>query len=172
METLKLTPEELNTLFESNEVKWVKGYEGKYCADKKGHIFIILKSVIRSVKFHPINSGYLIVSLTTKDGIKSSKLAGPIILSAWVPKPKPEYVLSYKDKNKYNLNLDNLEWQTLKYVHHKKRVPIDLWKDNQVLHFDNITTARVFLHLSNAAAIKKARGTEQLVKGYKVLEIK
>lgn len=49
------------------------------------------------------------ISLMDKDGIKSNQLVGKIVYESFVDKMKSNYKLKYKDGNKMNFNINNLD---------------------------------------------------------------
>lgn len=96
------------------DVEWrpVKDYELNYLVSNTGLVFSNLTNKI--LKFNRMNNGYLSVELFNK-GKSKRLLVHRIVAQSFIDNPNNYPVINHKDENKYNNNVDNLEWCTQKY---------------------------------------------------------
>lgn len=104
--------------------KDVIGYEGLYkvsnlgrvrslnrnVTDKNGTSYTLIGTILKQNKC----GDYLRVSLW-KDGIIKGKLVHRLVAEAFISNPDNLPVVNHKDEDKWNNNLDNLEWCTQSY---------------------------------------------------------
>ena len=88
--------------------KEVKGYEGLYWVSNLGRV----KSKRKILK--PINGEYLHVGLS-KNGIQKTLYVHRLVAEAFIENAYNYTHINHIDENKYNNNIDNLEWCTNKY---------------------------------------------------------
>ena len=96
-----------------NEEMWkpVVSYEGLYEVSNIGRIRNIRGKL---VKQSMTVSGYKRVTLR-KNNIAKTKLAHRLVAEAFIPNPDNYNIVNHKDENKFNNNVENLEWCTQSY---------------------------------------------------------
>lgn len=87
--------------------KNVRGYEGLYQISDLGRV----KSLKKILK--PSNSEYKRVNLYKNGKIKTYYIHR-LVAEAFIPNPENKPQINHKDENKYNNNVNNLEWCTHK----------------------------------------------------------
>ena len=112
-------------LKQTEEWKWIDGYENYYQVSNLGRV----KSVDREVFYKDgrkaihkggpvaINTrpnGYLKANLY-KDGKMKNVTIHRLVAEAFIPNPNNYPVINHKDENKANNYVENLEWCTYKY---------------------------------------------------------
>lgn len=110
----------VHCLFEQEEWRDIKGFEGLYQVSNMGRV----KSMSRSVRANTCgvrilpekilregesNSGYMLVVLC-KEGKHHNKMVHRLVAEAFIPNPQNYAEVNHKDENKLNNNLNNLEW--------------------------------------------------------------
>ncbi len=147
--------------------KWIKSFENRYAADQEGNIWSYLSGDAKKLSLHLIKSGYYIITLSNGFRHKAF-LAAPLILSSFIERPSKEYIVSFKDNNKLNLKLNNLEWKKKSFVLRKKSIPVKLFKDGEILTFNTISDARIFLKQKGLKEIREASKNKTFIKGYNI----
>lgn len=91
--------------------KWIRGYEGLYSVDTDGNIWsyhtVYNKKEKRNLKLHIRD--YITVSLR-KDGKDKRYRVHRLVAEHFIPNPDNLPQVNHKDGNKYNNNINNLEW--------------------------------------------------------------
>lgn len=160
----------LETMVETGDYVWLRGYKHRYAADKNGNIWGKMVREVRPIKYSCINSGYLICTLRSSENIRTrygkTMLAGPKLLDAWIQKPK-NHVLHYKDGDKWNLKLENLEWIHKDNIVRRRKVPVAVTYNGETIIYDNITDARRSCKfLQSTSELRKYAETGEEYKGY------
>lgn len=148
----------IQEISEPNEM-WsdIPNYEDLYMVSTNGRILSKEKLVNNGYKDitkpckllkNNENEGRLSITLK-KDGISKKFSISQLIASAFLPKPKDNYLLKFKDKNPLNCKLDNLIWCP-KIDRHVQYIiePLEgeIWKD--------ITGYEGYYSISNKGRIK------------------
>ena len=88
----------------------IPGYEGLYQVSNRGEIRRIPRGNVRA----PHRGTYYMVNLS-KGGKTTWHLVHRLVAIAFIPNPNKFPCINHKDENKYNNNVENLEWCTYKY---------------------------------------------------------
>lgn len=99
-------------LFDDEEWRDVKGYEGLYQVSNWGRVKSFCKSEKILVSFSLGN--YLGVKLR-KNGNNKTCTVHRLVASAFIPNSKGFSQVNHKDENKQNNDVNNLEWCDVKY---------------------------------------------------------
>ena len=89
------------------ELRDIKGYEGKYMISDDGQVWSNHKKGF--LKPYEWPDGYLCVNLY-KNGKPAGFSIHRLVAQAFIPNPNNFPIVNHKDENKYNNNVDNLEW--------------------------------------------------------------
>ena len=142
--------------------KDINGYEGYYKVSNKGNIFSVERKDTRGQKrggrmlkqsLH--KNGHFLVGLN-KGGKSTSKWVHRLVAEAFIPNPNNYPEINYKDENRANNNMNNLEWCTSKYNANvgsrKEKISKKLSKKVRAV---NIETGEVLAFTSTMDAEKK-----------------
>lgn len=131
--------------------KDIPGYEGQYQASIFGYVRSINRKVEKKGKLPSIalvsgkiispwidgSTGYLKVTLYTKDHLKRAEKLHRLIAKTFIPNPEGKETVNHKDENKFNNTVSNLEWMTNEEnLHYGTR--IQKIKENQGMHIARI----------------------------------
>lgn len=104
---------------DSLELKYIKGYNNKYCINSIGEVFISNyrnTGVMKKLKSRVI-SGYLALGLEkeTVEGKRNQKIhkIHRLVAETFIPNPENKPCVNHRDGNKLNNCKDNLEWCTV-----------------------------------------------------------
>jgi hypothetical protein len=91
----------------------LKGYEGLYLINKKGHIKTVRRRGTDERIIRPAlcKNGYYAVSLNNKDGGKTFTIHR-LLACQYIPNVDNKRCIDHIDRNKINNSLDNLRWVT------------------------------------------------------------
>lgn len=94
--------------------KNIDGTNGEYQVSNIGNVRSLKKNKIRQLKIFDNGYGYLRVSLNINGKIKSEKVHR-LVAKAFIPNPNDYPCINHIDENKYNNNVNNLEWCSYSY---------------------------------------------------------
>lgn len=94
--------------------KDIIGYEGLYKVSNTGKIISLKNNKKRIIKLFDNHYGYLCVILTKNNNIKSKKVHR-LVAEAFISNPNNYPCVNHKDENRYNNNINNLEWCSYSY---------------------------------------------------------
>lgn len=100
--------------------KTIQGFKDRYLANDKGIVISIngktfKEGSMRFLKPQRLNNGYYVVNLVGPAGERKTTLVHNIVMELFgTPKPSPSHIVHFKDFNKRNANINNLEWMTRK----------------------------------------------------------
>ena len=101
-------------MIETNE-KWLQGYEGVYSITTQGEVIKTLPSGLKMrLKNYRDAEGYVIIELSDKWGAKDRYYVHKLVAKTFLENPKGFVRASFKDGNKENIALENLEWEAEK----------------------------------------------------------
>lgn len=101
----------LHDKLETHE-KWLQGYEGVYSITTQGEVFKTLPSGLKMrLKHYPDVRGYTVIELSDEWGVKDRWYVHRLVANTFLDNPNNFIVVSFKDGNKENVSLDNLEWK-------------------------------------------------------------
>src|SRR6185312_12827034 len=114
---------------EVEEWRPIEGTNGRYEVSNLGRVRywrIIEGSVTRR------NTGYHMIQMAV-DGERRYAMAHRLVAEAFIgPRPTPEHVVNHLDCNRYNNNVKNLEWCTLRenqqHARRMKRFKVTPWQ--------------------------------------------
>lgn len=102
-------------------MKYIKGYEGLYCASYDGEIIICprerlygktkVKTEGKVKRCHIGSKGYYLVSLT-KDKKQKTYSVHRLIAETLIPNPEKKPFVNHKNGNRTDNRVENLEWVT------------------------------------------------------------
>ena len=106
--------------------KDIPGYEGQYQASNFGYVRSIKRKIKKEGNLPSIalvsgkiispwvdsSTGYLKVTLYTKDHKKRAEKLHRLIAMTFIPNPENKNTVNHKDENKFNNTVQNLEWMT------------------------------------------------------------
>ena len=103
-------------LFDDEEWRDVKGYEGLYQVSNWGRVKSFCKQKVLNLfcRDNKQNGGYLAVNLYKNGTIKMHSIHR-LVASAFIPNSKGFSQVNHKDENKQNNDVNNLEWCDVKY---------------------------------------------------------
>lgn len=122
--------------------KDIPGYEGLYQVSNTGRV--------RSLNYNGTRKTKVLKQGTNKDGYKRIKLykdgkfkvylVHRLVALAFIPNPNNYPIINHKDENRWNNNVDNLEWCTYKYNSNYgnciKKLNEGMKRRNLILHRD------------------------------------
>lgn len=140
-------------MYEGKEYKEIPGYDGNYCISKDGDILSLRGFGVKRMKTSTLKTGYRTIGLYKEVGKPILKSVAFCILEAWdKPRPSIKHKAFYKDRNKENLHLDNLEWKTRSEIikitrkEYEKRPDAKYKKKRQIIAiFDGLEMAHSYL---------------------------
>lgn len=97
--------------------KDIKGYEGLYMVSSLGNVKSMnyrRSGKPKNLKLKYTTSGYNSVVLS-KDGTKKDRMVHRLVAETFIPNPERYPQINHKDEDKFNNEVDNLEWCTEKY---------------------------------------------------------
>ena len=98
-------------MLETNE-KWLQGYEGVYSITRQGEVFKTLPSGLKMrLKHYHHTDGYPIIDLLDGWGVKDRYYLHKLVVDTFLENPHCYSRVSFKDGNKENVSLDNLQWE-------------------------------------------------------------
>ena len=112
------------------EWRAVVGYEGLYEVSNTGKVRSVTHMihvnwngheydrVVRGKLLQPKttnNTRYLRIDLCDKNHVKKEHLIHRLVAQAFIPNPNNYPMINHKDENRWNNNVDNLEWCTASY---------------------------------------------------------
>lgn len=100
-------------MIKETEWKDIIGYEGLYCVNQHGDIYSLISNKIlkQFLRGSRKDNKYLVVELH-KDKKGKTISVHRIVAETFIPNPDNLPCVNHKDGNKYNNNVDNLEWCT------------------------------------------------------------
>lgn len=172
--------------------KDIEGYEDLYQISTKGRV----KSLQREYSVNgglylrkerimkqSVVMGYRCVTLSKK-GVKRTCKVHRIVANAFIPRIKNFNIVNHKDEDKFNNNVENLEWCSYKYntnygtnrvrISKTKRdkgqaKSVDMYdkSGNFIRHFDSIVDAANYIGARKTDVCSVCNGRQQSTKGYK-----
>lgn len=166
-----------------SEIIWkdIRGYEGLYKVSNLGEIKSLDRHTDVGGKFarhqherilraNPDRQGYLRVDLAKKYQHKTCRVHR-LVADAFIANPYKKVEINHKDGNKFNNNVNNLEWATsAENLSHaflcgiSKRnyapQPVELIDENHITYFPSITRASKETGFSFSLIRRKIRDNE------------
>jgi translation initiation factor IF-1 len=159
------------------QLAYIPDFNKAYVISNYGDVISLKTEKARILKHIRLASGYYAVTLYKKGvGQRTGNVIGPLVLKSFGhEKPSHSHIVSFKDSNKSNLHIDNLEWLTRSDVFYKahftgtinmiKRVRIS--KGDLILMEGTTTQAAAYLKVS-ASRLKYLRDSHIEHKGMRV----
>jgi len=94
------------------QMRYVKGYEGRYSVTREGKVYSHLSNKFMSV--HLDKDGYERTGLTNSDQVQTTEQVHRLVAVAFVD-GEDNLIVNHKDGVKTNNHCNNLEWCTYKY---------------------------------------------------------
>lgn len=149
----------------TEEWKDIKGYEGLYQVSTLGRV----RSLPRiSIQGHQLQGKYLIPQKRSgyfytclhKEGVRSKYLMHRLVATTFIPNPENKAEVNHIDGNKYNNQVENLEWCTksenmihaAKVLHHFRKKVVRV-EDGKV--FDSIIEAALTSGIKSSGNLRK-----------------
>ena len=109
---------------QQEEWRQIEGLDGKYYVSDKGNVMNMNTERILSKAYQ--DTGHCLVCLSI-DGKQGTRSVAKLVLQAWNPiKDYATRGIIFKDGDKRNCNLSNLEWANEDYKNKHKNIPSEL----------------------------------------------
>lgn len=174
-------------LFEKEEWRPIKGYEGFYEVSSFGRIKSLPYTVnngrlLRERKYkEKILTGYIdahgyaYIKLAKRDGRQKTAKIHRLVAKAFIPNPDNLPQINHKDENKRNNRVDNLEWCTARYnlnygsrskKYMRKVSMIDLETNKVIKVFDSMKDVEKELKIGHSKVSCVCHGKRNSAGGY------